>query len=96
MEKIKFPLKNEWKKLAERPVAEKEKLQALVTTVFTDIQQQGDKAILKYSKDFDKVLMESLDVNNADVENAGSQLSEELKSAIQLAKSNIEKFQGIN
>ena len=92
MEKIEFPLKKDWKKLAERPAAEKEKLEALVATVFTEIEEDGDKAVLKYSKAFDKVSMESSAVNKADIENSASQLSEELKAAIQLAKKNIEGF----
>ena len=92
MENIEFPLKSEWKKLAERPAAEKEKLEALVVNVFTEIEEDGDKAVLKYSKSFDKVSMESSAVNKADIENSGSQLSEELKAAIQLAKKNIEGF----
>jgi len=92
MEKIEFPLKSDWKKLAERPAAEKGKLEALVVNVFTEIEEDGDKAVLKYSKTFDKVSMESSAVNKADIENSGSQLSEELKAAIQLAKKNIEGF----
>ena len=92
MEKIEFPLKSAWKKLVERPAAEKEKLEALVVNVFTEIEKDGDKAVLKYSKTFDKVLMESLMVNKNDIENAASQLTEELKAAIQLAKKNIEGF----
>ena len=92
MEKIEFPLKSDWKKIAERPSAEKEKLEALVTSVFTEIEKDGDKSVLKYSKAFDKVVMELLAVNKVDVENAALQLSEELKAAIQLAKGNIEKF----
>ena len=92
MEKIEFPLKSEWKKLAVRPAAEKEKLEALVINVFTEIEEDGDKAVLKYSKTFDKVSMESSAVNKADIENSASQLSEELQAAIQLAKKNIEGF----
>ena len=92
MEKIEFPLKSDWKKLAERPAAEKGKLEALVVNVFTEIEEDGDKAVLKYSKTFDKVSMESSAVNKVDIENSGSQLSEELKAAIQLAKKNIEGF----
>ena len=92
MEKIEFPLKSDWKKLAERPAAEKEKLEALVVNVFTEIEEDGDKAVLKYSKTFDKVSMESSAVNKVDIQNSGSQLSEELKDAIQLAKKNIEGF----
>ena len=92
MENIEFPLKSEWKKLAERPAAEKEKLEALVVNVFTEIEEEGDKAVLKYSKTFDKVSMESSAVNKAAIQNSGSQLSEELKAAIQLAKKNIEGF----
>ncbi len=92
MYKIEFPLKSEWKKLAERPTAEKEKLENLVATVFTEVEAEGDKAVLQYSKTFDKVTVESLAVNKADVENAAAQLSPALKEAIQLAKSNVEKF----
>ena len=92
MEKIEFPLKSDWKKLVERPAAEKEKLEALVVNVFTEIEKEGDKAVLKYSKTFDKVSMESSAVNKVDIQNSGSQLSEELKDAIQLAKKNIEGF----
>ena len=85
-------LKSVWKKLAVRPAAEKEKLEALVINVFTEIEEDGDKAVLKYSKTFDKVSMESSAVNKVDIENSASQLSEELKAAIQLAKKNIEGF----
>jgi histidinol dehydrogenase len=92
MYKIEFPLKSEWKKLAERPTAEKEKLENLVATVFTEVEAEGDKAVLQYSKTFDKVTVESLAVNKADVENAAAQISPALKEAIQLAKSNVEKF----
>ncbi len=92
MEKIEFPLKSEWKKLAERPAAEKEKLESLVARVFTEIEEEGDKAVLKYAKTFDKVVMEFLAVDKLAVENAAEQISDELKQAIQLAKSNIEKF----
>ena len=92
MQKIEFPLKSEWRKLAERPAAEKDKLESLVATVFEEIEKEGDRAVLKYSQTFDKVSIESLAVANTDVENAASQLSSALKEAIQLAKSNIEKF----
>lgn len=92
MQKIEFPLKSEWRKLAERPAAEKDKLESLVATVFEEIEKEGDRAVLKYTQTFDKVSIESLAVANADVENAASQLSSALKEAIQLAKSNIEKF----
>ena len=92
MEKIEFPLRSEWKKLAERPATEKDKLESLVATVFAEIEAEGDKAVLKYSKTFDKVEIISLAVENSAVENAAAQLSIELKQAIQLAKSNIEKF----
>ena len=92
MQKIEFPLKSEWRKLAERPAAEKDKLESLVATVFEEIEKEGDRAVLKYTQTFDKVSIESLAVANTDVENAASQLSSALKEAIQLAKSNIEKF----
>jgi histidinol dehydrogenase len=47
---------------------------------------------LQYCKTFDKVDLNSLTVSQEDIKNASSQLSNELKAAIQLAKNNISKF----
>jgi histidinol dehydrogenase len=64
----------------------------LVNTVFNEVKENGDKAVLQYCKTFDKVDLMSITVSEDDIKNAAAQLSEELKAAIQLAKNNISKF----
>jgi histidinol dehydrogenase len=92
MQKILLPEKQDWENLIVRPTAEKASLNELVNTVFGDIKQNGDKAVLQYCKTFDKVDLSTLTVSEDDIKNAASHLSEELKAAIQLAKNNISKF----
>jgi histidinol dehydrogenase len=92
MQKILLPENKEWKSLITRPTAEKASLNEMVSTVFEEVKQNGDKAVLQYCKTFDKVDLTSLTVSEEDIKNAAGQLSDELKAAIQLAKNNISKF----
>jgi histidinol dehydrogenase len=92
MQKILFPKKQDWENLITRPTTEKASLNELVNTVFNEVKENGDKAVLQYCKTFDKVDLTKLAVSENDVKNASSQLSNELKTAIQLAKNNITKF----
>jgi histidinol dehydrogenase len=92
MQKILLPEKKDWESLITRPTAEKVSLNELVNTVFEEVKQNGDKAVLQYCKTFDKVDLSTLTASEADIKNAAAQLSDELKAAIQLAKNNISKF----
>ncbi len=92
MQKIILPERNLWSAITTRPTAEKASLTELVNTVFEEVKINGDRAVLKYCKTFDKVDLISLTVREDDIKNAASQLSDELKAAIQLAKNNISKF----
>ncbi len=60
--------------------------------MFDDVKRNGDTAIAKYTSMFDGVELESMIVSESEIEFASSHVSEELKKAIQLAKSNIEAF----
>ncbi len=92
MKTIAYPNESKWDKLALRPVLKQAKLMDLVNKVFYDIQKSGDKAILKYSKQFDGFTGNGFGIGDETVEAASRQLSEQLKQAIGIAKSNIEKF----
>ena len=92
MQKILNPNKKDWQQLAERPVTEKVSMNALVNQVFAEIREDGDKALKKYSLLFDKVELESFAVSNKAIADASEKVPDDLKAAIQLAKSNIEKF----
>ena len=68
------------------------KLMDLVDKVFYDIRKKGDKAVLKYARQFDGFSADDFTVGPETIEAASQQVSERLKQAIALAKSNIEKF----
>ncbi len=91
MKTVKYPKKQDWTALCERPKLAKADLDSLVAQIFDDVSRNGDQAILKYSSLFDGS-DSALEIPTEKMEKSGAFLSEELKSAIALAKSNIEKF----
>lgn len=92
MKRIVKPSINEWKTLCERPIFEQIELEQCVKAVLDNVQQNGDEALKTYSLEFDGLQLGSFRVKNEEVELASTKVSKELKDAIQLAKSNIEKF----
>lgn len=87
---IEQPKRSQWEALAQRPVESKTNLDNVVTEILTDIKTQGDQALLRYTKTFDKTELESLQVGEDELENA--KVEKELQGAIELAKGNIERF----
>lgn len=78
--------------MAERSAIKQARLMELVDKVFYDIRKKGDKAVLKYARQFDRFSADDFTVDHETIEAASQQVSERLKQAIALAKSNIEKF----
>ena len=92
MKKITLPPTIDWATLTERPAAEKATLEVLVKEIFDAVRTKKDEAVLTYGEKFDKVKLNSLEVNKEDLSNAKNLISENLKAAINIAKNNIEKF----
>jgi len=86
------PNRENWQKLTQRPTAEQLSLTGTVSQIFSEVRKGGDKAVKKYSLLFDKVELDSLAVPEKAFDDASAKVPDELKKAIQLAKSNIEKF----
>lgn len=89
---IQYPQKAEWKALLERPHRDASELRATVQTVLDQVQQYGDSAVKAFEEKFDKVRLESLAVSEAEIAEAESLVSSDLKNALKLAHANIEKF----
>ena len=89
---VKYPTKDEWKALLERPHRDASELHGTVKAVLDDVRKRGDEAVKEYEQKFDKVELESLAVSEAEMEEAEKLVSEDLKEALLLAHSNIEKF----
>lgn len=87
-----FPARKEWPALLKRPATDPSSLEKPVRKILQKIKKNGDKAVFKYTRSFDGVKLQSLIVQEKEIEAAVSQLSEQLKNAIRQAKANIEKF----
>jgi len=92
MRVIKYPPNKDWEILAKRPEIAREELDAIVSEVIENVKNNKDQALLEYAKKFDKVNLTSLSVSENEISEAITLVSDELKSAINLAKNNIEKF----
>ena len=92
MKIIKNPIAQTWSSLCKRATINENSLQETVKTILNDVKLNKDNALKKYTQLFDGVSLNSLKVSEKELEEAEKLVSDELKSAIQLAKSNIEKF----
>ena len=86
------PQLSDWLTLTARPTKEAQDLQKIVLDVFGKIQTEKDQALIDFTEKFDQVKLTSLEVSTQEIEEAKTLISEDLKQAIQLAASNIEKF----
>ena len=86
------PDQSDWSEILKRPTQTVSDIEAVVNEVFNDVSKNGDKAIEKYTSKFDGVTLEDTIVSELEIETAVANVSEALKSAIALAKSNIETF----
>ncbi|WP_115461816.1 histidinol dehydrogenase [Winogradskyella aurantiaca] len=78
--------------LLERPTKTVDDIEQTVDEIFNEVRKNGDQSLLNYTSKFDEVDLDSLVVSAEELSKASSRVSPELKSAIQLAKSNIETF----
>ncbi len=92
MQKISYPNREKWEELLKRPTQSVSDIEETVNTIFEEVKTDGDTAIRNYTKKFDKIQLESFLVSKEELEKASTEVSEELKQAISLAKKNIERF----
>ncbi len=92
MKIVKYPERSDWQRLLERPYIDVSKLNGTVADILDDVRKNGDDAVKRYEAKFDSVSLSSLAVTEGELDSAVNEVSGELKSAIELAHSNIEKF----
>ena len=92
MKKILYPHKSEWAELLKRPTQDVSTLFENVSTILKNVKANGDKAVLEYAEQFDRVKLESLAVTPEEMKEAEAQVPIELKVAILLAQRNIYTF----
>ncbi|KSA13581.1 histidinol dehydrogenase [Maribacter dokdonensis] len=92
MNKIYNPQRVDWNNVLKRPTQTVADIEGLVNGIFKEVQLNGDDTLNKYTEQFDKVVLESMLVSKTEIEEAQKLVSDDLKEAIKLAKTNIEVF----
>ena len=92
MNKIINPKPELWNEILKRPTQSFDAIEQTVKQIFKEVQTKGNTAVAKYSSLFDGISVDNLLVTNEEIASANVKIPQELKIAIQLAKSNIEKF----
>ena len=89
---VKYPAREEWASIVERPHLDVAELNQTVANVLADVKTRGDEAVKGYELKFDHIDLDELAVSQAEMEEAENLVSKPLREAIELAHENILKF----
>ena len=92
MKVINEPITNEWASIIERPIIDAAQLNDKVNAIINEVVVDGDAALKKFTLQFDRVSINEFKVTAEKIAAAENLISAGLKTAIQLAKVNIEVF----
>jgi histidinol dehydrogenase len=92
MQIIEYPGREEWPQLIRRPALEQLSLEKKVRKLLLKVKEGGDKALKKFTKEFDGIKIKNLLVSEKEIKKAAGEISAELKEAILTAKNNITAF----
>src|SRR5688572_15013282 len=92
MKLYKNPARAEWEELTRRPVMETESLEQSVKKILQEVKQNGDEALRKFTKQYDKADVKEFAASADEFLGAQASLDPKLKAAILSARVNIETF----
>ena len=86
------PPRKTWKELCQRPQLNLEFLEGSVKNILSRVKSSGDAALRELTRQLDKVDVTEIKVSDTEIRSAISEIPFDLKTAIELAAKNIEKF----
>jgi len=92
MKLYKYPGREYWAQILERPSLPVKKLEKQVRKMLKKVHKDGDEALHKFTKKHDGVSIDQVLVDARQISEAENEISIELKNAINIAKKNIETF----
>lgn len=92
MKRIEYPSRSQWNELLQRPVIDTATLQQQVKAVMDVVKQDGDKAVMQFTRQFDGVQLETLEMTEALINETIQLVPDDLKRAIKQAAHNIRIF----
>jgi histidinol dehydrogenase len=91
MQVVEYPNKKDWQQLLRRPSQDFTSVKTIVEKILNDVKQRGDAALKDYTKQFDKIELNSFLVNDEEWKTAET-IDENLKAAINISIKNVRKF----
>ena len=92
MQIYRYPLFKSWREITRRPSVDLSDKSETVREVMSKIRENGDDALREYTSRFDHVDIDDFKVTAAEIANAASEITAELKDAIAIAAKNIDTF----
>lgn len=86
------PEKNTWQQILQRPAFDYTQLESKVSAILEDVKLNDDVAVKKYTASFDGVELNELAVTEKEINEAETNVDDNLKAAIELARKNITAF----
>lgn len=86
------PPRETWTEIVKRPLFDVSDLYPKVQVILNEIRGKGDSALRDFTKKFDGVDLDDFRVSKSELAEAGLQVDNELKEAIEIARKNIETF----
>jgi len=90
MKVFELPGEEQKRRLLQRPIQPQQQLREIVTGILEKVKDEGDQALIDFTRMFDSVELIDIRVNEADL--AKARVDQELQNGIILAKNNIQKF----
>lgn len=89
---IRFPERDSWTEILKRPELNQSKLEDQVDQIIKDVAKNGDAAVSSYTKLFDKVDLDQMEVSREEIKKAAEKVEKPLRKAIEEAHWNILTF----
>jgi len=86
------PSRDSWPLLIKRPELALDFLESSVKNILARVKKNGDYALKEFTRQYDNVELENIQATQKEIEDAVNALDANLKKAIEVAASNIEKF----
>ncbi|MEO0583140.1 MAG: histidinol dehydrogenase [Bacteroidota bacterium] len=89
------PPRSDWDQLLARPSMNNQQLVDRVKPILAEVKAKGEVAVHEFTARFDGVVLDQLQVTEAEFEAAEALVEEKLKAAILQAKENIHRFHAV-
>lgn len=89
---VTYPERERWPELLKRPTLDLSELEEQTRRIIGEVAEKGDSAVRTFTREFDQVELDDLEVPAAEIQAVGDKVDADLKRAIEQAYWNIKAF----